>query len=66
MTTFKIYKINRSDHKIEGRIFRKFHSNFMIFLIFFNATLSKSNFLTILYKSKITINFNKVIVFANS
>lgn len=65
MTTFKIYKINRSDHKIEGRIFRKFHSNFMIFN-FFNATLSKSNFLTILYKSKITINFNKVIVFANS
>lgn len=65
MTTFKIYKINRSDHKIEGRIFRKFQSNFMIFN-FFNATLSKSNFLTILYKSKITINFNKVIVFANS
>lgn len=34
MTTFKIYKINRSDHKIEGRIFRKFHSNFMIFYFF--------------------------------
>lgn len=31
MTTFKIYKINRSDRKIEGHLFGKIHNNFMIF-----------------------------------